>query len=65
MTSPPHTNGFHSGEEANGEQARPPVSRSNAKTLHHQVAEVHRLVDHAMENLEQVQRALRYINKDL
>jgi hypothetical protein len=58
-------NGFHNGEEAEGEQTRPPVARSNAKTLHDQVAEVHRLVDHAMESLEQVQRALRFIDKGL
>ncbi len=63
MTSPPHANGFQGGDEADGQDER--SLRPNAKTLQHQVREVHRLVDHAVENLEQVLRALRYMERDL
>jgi len=36
-----------------------------AKTTQHQVREIHRLVDGAMEDLEQVLRALRYLEQDV
>lgn len=65
MTSPTEPNGFHGTDEPELEGARLSVGRSSAKTLQHQIAEVHRLVDDAMENLEQVVRALRYIERDL
>jgi hypothetical protein len=42
-----------------------PVSRAQGKTLQHQVQELYRLVDGAIEDLEQVLRALRTIDKDL
>jgi len=65
MTSP-QPNGVQSGEEAGAVSPTPPrVPRSNAKTLQHQVTEIHRLVDDAMESLEQVRRALRYMERDL
>jgi hypothetical protein len=51
----------------NGGQATesPPARRPHSKTLHHQVQEVYRLVEDATENLEQVLRAIRFIEKDL
>ena len=64
MTTP-QPNGVHSDDDIDADRSVPPLARSNTKTLRHQVAEIQRLVDHAMENLEQVQRALRYIEKDL
>jgi hypothetical protein len=42
-----------------------PVPRRESKTLQHQVQEIYRLVDGAIESLEQVLRALRTIDKDL
>jgi hypothetical protein len=54
-------NGFHAGEE--GAAGAP--ARSSAKTLKQQIVEVHRLVDDAMANLEQVLRALQFLEKDL
>ncbi len=42
-----------------------PAPRPEGKTLQHQVQEIYRLVDGAIENLEQVLRALRTIDKDL
>jgi hypothetical protein len=37
----------------------------HSKTTQHQVREIHRLVDNAMEDLEQVVRALRYLERDV
>lgn len=42
-----------------------PVPHPESKTLQHQVQEIYRLVDGAIESLEQVLRALRTIDKDL
>ncbi|MGO9898568.1 MAG: hypothetical protein ACLP0J_02485 [Solirubrobacteraceae bacterium] len=42
-----------------------PVPRAQGKTLQHQVQELYRLVNGAIEDLEQVLRALRTIDKDL
>lgn len=64
MTTP-QPNGVHSDDDTDVGHVLPPGARSNTKTLRHQVTEVNRLVDNAMENLEQVRRALRYIEKDL
>lgn len=38
--------------------------RRQGKGLDDQIRELHRLVDGAMENLEQVHRALRFIERD-
>jgi hypothetical protein len=52
------------GEGAPGMHAsRAPAS--HAKTTQHQVREIHRLVDNAMEDLEQVARALRFLERDV
>ena len=65
MTGPPHANGLDGGEETEPDSSVPASGRANAKTLKHQVREVNRMVDNAVENLEQVLRALKYIEKDL
>jgi hypothetical protein len=38
--------------------------RGQGKRFDDQIRELHRLVDGAMENLEQVHRALRYLDRD-
>lgn len=43
----------------------PPALRPRSKTLQHQVQEVYRLVEDATDSLEQVLRAIRFIEKDL
>lgn len=53
---------------ANGGRAAiesPPARRPHSKTLHDQVREVYRLVEDATDSLEQVLRAIRFIEKDL
>jgi hypothetical protein len=65
MTGPPHANGFHDDDGPGPDGIGPPVNGPNTTILKHQVKEVHALVDRAMENLEQVLRALRYIERDL
>jgi len=53
---------------ANGGRAAiesPPARRPHSKTLQHQVQEVYRLVEDATDSLEQVLRAIRFIEKDL
>jgi hypothetical protein len=65
MTSPPHANGFHDDDRTGADGIDLPAISPNTTVLKHQVREVHALVDRAMENLEQVVRALRYIERDL
>lgn len=71
MSGREHANGFAGedqprvgGDEAPAVRDAAP-SGPQAKTTQHQVREIHRLVDNAMESLEQVVRALRYLERDL
>jgi hypothetical protein len=41
------------------------LPRTQSKALQHQMKELHKLVDDAMADLEQVRRAVRWLEKDL
>jgi hypothetical protein len=56
-------NDFHGGPAGPGGAQLPPASRGQGKQLDDQIREIHRLVDGAMESLEQVHRALRFIER--